>query len=84
MVEAAPRSHLVPGIRREQIRLEPTTRDGVPVVQLDVLQPLVSHATALTVIGRPVLIPSGQIPALREALARLAEDPPHIAPEDLF
>lgn len=72
-------SLLVRGVGLEQIRLKAAKRDGRAAVQLDVLQPVALHATALTVIGRPVLIPANQIPALCDALSRFGTDAP---PED--
>jgi len=69
-------SLLVSGVRLEQLRMKAATRDGLPVVQLDVLEPLTSHSTALTVIGRPVMIPAHQIPAFCEALSRFGTDSP--------
>lgn len=81
MGKALPVSHLVPGVGGEQLRLKPAKRNGGAVVQLDVLQPFASHSTALTVIGRPVFIPTGQVEAVCQLLARLASasvpaDPP--------
>lgn len=75
MADPIPRSHIVPGVKREQIRLRPATRSGRPVVQIDVLEPLTIHASALTVVGRPVFIPAEQVGAVREALARLFDEP---------
>lgn len=80
MPETVPRSHIVAATRHEQIRLRPATRDGLPVVRLDVLEPLTKHSSALVVVGRPVLIPVGQVAAVCEALARAAEYRPEAAP----
>lgn len=61
------------------IRLKPATRDGLPVIQLDVLEPVASHSTALSVIGRAVLIPAAQVEAICSALARVADYAPDAA-----
>ncbi len=74
MSDAIPRSHIFPGTRSEQIRLRPATRNGRPVVQIDVLEPLATHTAALTVVGRPVIIPIEQVGALRDVLGRLARE----------
>lgn len=83
MAEAISRSHLVPGFAGEQFRLKPAKRQGRAGVQLDVLQPVASHSTALSVIGRAVFVPADRIPALCAALSRLSggkDDPEPEAP----
>jgi hypothetical protein len=91
MAKTLPFSQLVPGFAGEQFRLKPAKRQGRAGVQLDVLQPVASHATALTVVGRAVFVPSDRIPALCAALSRLSggkDDPepgaPPLSPEDDF
>lgn len=65
---ATPMSRLISGTRAEKIRLRADTRDGRPVVRLDLLEPLASHSSAMTVVGRAVLIPSERVDELIQAL----------------
>lgn len=62
-------SRLISGTRADKIRVRADTRDGRPIVRLDLLEPLAAHAPdTMTVIGRPLLIPLAQVTPLIEAL----------------
>lgn len=62
-------SRLIDGTRAERVRVKAATRDGRPVVRIDLLEPLTSHCGSLTVVGRPLSIPIANVPALIDALA---------------
>lgn len=62
-------SRLIPGTRAEKIRVRADTRDGRPVVRLDLLEPVASHASgSMTVKGPAVMVPVAHVTALLEAL----------------
>lgn len=58
----------IAGHKAEQLRVKADQRGDVPVIRLDVMEPLTTHAPTLSVLGRPVLIPMGAVSALLEAL----------------
>jgi hypothetical protein len=59
---------IVRGTHSEQLRVRLGLRDGHPIVQLDVLERFVSHCKAMTVVGRSVCVPPGEVPSLCDAL----------------
>jgi hypothetical protein len=86
-VDALRPSRLIDGTRAEMVRVRADTRDGLPVVRLDLLTPIASHSDALTVVGQPVRIPLERISSLIEALDRARceaagiEAPPQEGPQ---
>lgn len=62
-------SRLIAATRADQVRVRADTKDGRPVVRLDLLGPLASHAAStLTVKGPAITIPVANVTALIEAL----------------
>lgn len=61
-------SRFVPGTRAEQIRVRSETRDGRPCVQVALLERVASHTSAMSVVGRPIMVPVAHVTALIEAL----------------
>lgn len=62
-------SRLIPGTRAEKIRVRADTRDGRPVVRIDLLEPIASHAgSSMTVKGPALMVPIASVTTLLEAL----------------
>lgn len=67
-------SQLIHGTRREQIRVRPETRDGSPVVRLDLLQPVDDGRDAFAVIGPGLIVPLARVAALVAAIEAAATE----------
>lgn len=74
-------SRFVDGTRAEQVRIRAATRDGKPCVQVALLEPLTSHSSAMSVVGRPIMVPVANITALIEALYAAKVDADATPPE---
>jgi hypothetical protein len=59
-------SQLIAGVRAEQIRVRADTRDGKPVVRLDLLEPVADGAVA--VVGPGLTVPLAKVAALVAAI----------------
>jgi hypothetical protein len=68
MASALFNSRFVKGTRAEQLRVRADVRHGLPVVRIDLLEPLTKHSPNMTVTGRPIFVPVEQVGLLCGAL----------------
>lgn len=60
---------MVEGFGSDRFRVRLATKAGGAAVKVELLQPLASHTPdTLMVVGRPLIIPLGQVSALIEAM----------------
>lgn len=57
-------------LRGARLRVRPDVRDGLAVVRIDYMEPLTSHTSNLTVVGKPAYVPAERVNDLCEALYR--------------